>query len=93
MNKFINITILVLLAIFISFRINIACNELRKSGEAEQENAELSIPSSFTGILPCADCPGIQYVLTLDENSFTEVSRYKDRSSEPFITEGAWSQS
>ncbi len=93
MNKFINITILVLLAVFISFRINIACNELRKSGETEQENTELSIPSSFTGILPCADCPGIQYVLTLDDNSFTEVSWYKDRSHEPFVTEGSWDQS
>lgn len=79
--------------VFISFRINIACNELRKTGESEAEKADLSIPASYTGVLPCASCPGIRYALILGDENFTEASWYIDRDPEPFVTEGIWETS
>lgn len=88
MNKFINIGILLLLLIFISFRINVACNQLEK--EPADEETGLVIPSTYETVLPCASCPGIEYSLTLDENLFLEKNTYIDRSNVPVQIEGIW---
>lgn len=46
---------------------------------------------TWRGVIPCADCPGINYNLTLNENnSFEETLIYQDRSGQPFTQRGTW---
>lgn len=46
---------------------------------------------TWRGIIPCADCPGINYNLTLnDDNSFEETLIYQGRSAQPFTQQGTW---
>lgn len=92
MNKFINITILLLLGIFISLRINVACSELEKLSDEKTAEETFSIPVSYSGVLPCASCPGIRYVLVLEDEGFTEASWYIDRDQLPIVQKGDWQQ-
>jgi len=49
------------------------------------------ITGTWRGLIPCADCPGISYNLTLNEdNSFEETLIYQDRSAQPFTRTGTW---
>lgn len=48
------------------------------------------LPAVYTGMMPCADCPGIEMHLLIEEDGFTELSWYRDRSPDPFKTEGYW---
>lgn len=44
---------------------------------------------SYAGILPCADCPGIQTHLTLNQDgSYRQTTRYIDRQTEPASATG-----
>lgn len=86
-NKIINITILVLLAIFILFRVNTALNQMNKG---EEEPQIKNFPVVYSGITPCADCPGIDYTLVLEEERFIEWSHYIDRGENLFRQEGTW---
>lgn len=48
--------------------------------------------SSYTGVIPCADCEGIAYKLSLKEdNHFETTSVYIGKSNRPFTERGAWS--
>lgn len=90
-NKFINIVILLLLALFISFRLFTACNQMNNEPQAELNDTIDSPPAVFRGMIPCADCPGIDVYLLLEENNrFRELNWFRDRSPEPFVTEGTW---
>jgi uncharacterized membrane protein len=89
-NKAINITILVLIVLFISFRLTIACNEMSKSDQELKSDPINELPVTFTGFLPCADCPGIEYYLLVEEDGFTEISWYRDRDTGPFTESGEW---
>lgn len=89
-NKVINITLLLLIILFVSFRISTACSQINQENEtAESENIE-ELPISFSGMTPCADCPGIEYYLHIEEDHFTELRFYRDRNPEPFVTTGSW---
>ena len=88
-NKFINIGILLLLGIFISFRINVACNQLDKKPD-NPTSSFLNIPSNYEAVLPCASCPGIEYRLTLTENRFMESNVYIDSSDQSVEIDGTW---
>ncbi|PWN06633.1 copper resistance protein NlpE N-terminal domain-containing protein [Rhodohalobacter mucosus] len=91
-NKLINILLLLLLALFISFRLFTACNQIQEQPQAELSDPISTLPAVFTGTIPCADCPGIEVHLLLKENNrFRELNWYRDRNPEPMITEGAWS--
>lgn len=62
------------------------------------DNSEVSLDwaGTYRGLLPCADCPGIRTVLTLDsEGTYVLQTRYLDRGDEIFIEEGtfAWDAS
>jgi uncharacterized membrane protein len=92
-NKVLNILILFLLALFISFRLVTACNQLDRTSESETESdqTDMNLPVIYSGTIPCADCPGIEVYLLLEEkNLFTELNWYRDRSPEPFVEEGTW---
>ncbi len=47
---------------------------------------------SFSGTLPCADCPGIDERLVLEaDGSFTLSDAYRERPGSAFETRGSWS--
>jgi uncharacterized lipoprotein NlpE involved in copper resistance len=46
----------------------------------------------YEGVLPCADCPGIQTRLSLQQDGRFELSmRYLERQVEPFVSRGSFS--
>lgn len=50
-----------------------------------------AINESFYGIIPCADCPGIEYELHLhDDNTFKESVLYQDRMENAHIEDGTY---
>lgn len=73
----------------------VACNQAPKSGESKEgdklaavagdgHNAENSLDyhGTYVGVIPAADCPGIEITLTLKpDKSFEQVSKYIDRDS------------
>lgn len=45
----------------------------------------------YTGDLPCADCEGIDAVLTLRQNgTYTSSNTYRGRDVEPYVENGTW---
>jgi uncharacterized membrane protein len=76
-----------MLAIFIAFRVNVALKHM--NSDPPQQQIE-DLPAVFTGVMPCADCPGIEYTLSLRENRFTELSYYLERGEELFEIRGNW---
>ncbi len=50
-----------------------------------------SVQGEYQGYLPCADCPGIEYKLTLQaDGTYTESSFYTDRSTQPIVKTGSY---
>ncbi len=50
------------------------------------------LPATFQGLLPCADCPGIDYQLDLfDDGAFYLGMTYRDRGDAAFYDIGTWS--
>ena len=50
-----------------------------------------SLPATFAGVLPCADCPGIDHQLDLREDgTYYLRTRYQDREGGPFDEIGRW---
>jgi len=48
------------------------------------------IAGVYTGVLPCADCPGIEVTLQLkDDNTYALEQRYQERDAS-FSHEGKW---
>lgn len=87
MNKILNISLLLLLVIFISFRVTTACSEIERAG---QNTPFSDLPRTYTGTLPCADCPGNLYHFQIMEDSFIELSWYLDLDSGPAEETGSW---
>ncbi len=51
----------------------------------------VQLPATFAGMVPCADCVGIKYELTLEVNkTFTEKTVYAGKSDEVFHQSGKW---
>lgn len=49
----------------------------------------LDWPGTYEGIVPCADCPGIETKLTLNEDKTFELSvLYQDREKKPTLSKG-----
>ena len=47
---------------------------------------------TYEGTLPCADCPGLKTLMTINTDStFHMEETYLERSESPIITEGTWS--
>lgn len=65
-------------------------SQISKTHSAE---ISLDIEGTYTGTLPCADCPGINVEIILDaDKSFTYNSTYIDRNdNQPFEDIGEWS--
>ena len=51
----------------------------------------ISPAGAWEGLLPCADCPGIDYTLTLHAGgNYEETMVYQERSVAPVTAHGAW---
>jgi uncharacterized lipoprotein NlpE involved in copper resistance len=58
---------------------------------AKQPSAIFPLPATFRGILPCADCPGIEQTLTLRNDGLYRSHRvYQDKASGSFTEHGRW---
>ncbi len=88
-KKAVNITILLLLAVFILFRVNTALKQMNRSEQGESQKIE-NTPAVFSGVMPCADCSGIEYTLVLEDQRFIEWSHYRDRDQNLFDIRGSW---
>lgn len=54
------------------------------------ENA-LDWSGTYEGVIPCADCPGIETKLTLKEDKTYELSvLYQDREKKPTVSKGSF---
>lgn len=50
------------------------------------------VAGTYYGKLPCADCPGINYTLTLNaDKTYIESSEYLGEKSEPIVEKGSYS--
>ncbi|GAA5522062.1 copper resistance protein NlpE N-terminal domain-containing protein [Aliifodinibius salicampi] len=66
-----------------------ACDNSNNNFSSTVESLE---GSTYSSIIPCADCEGIAFELTLKENQKYESSSvYIGESSRPFIEKGTWS--
>ncbi|MCE7733051.1 copper resistance protein NlpE [Vibrio campbellii] len=55
----------------------------------EQPSNQEAWSGTFTGTLPCADCPGIDTTLVLsDDNTYTLEQHYQEKGEAPIRTEG-----
>jgi heat shock protein HslJ len=60
------------------------------AGHAQTSPAPLSLPATFIGTLPCADCPGIRYQLNLNaDHTFSSRMTYEERNTS-FDDSGRW---
>jgi len=94
MDKKTAIIIVFCLIVFISIRVHIALNVSQtESGGESPELFPKELPATYTGLLPCASCPGIESHLLLRNDGFREVSWYIDRDEGPVTNVGSWSVS
>ena len=62
-----------------------------KPAEPSKVLTPQSVQGQYQGSLPCADCPGIKYKLTLQgDGTYTESSFYMDRSTQPIEKTGSY---
>lgn len=59
------------------------------SDDAHNSRNSLDWSGTYQGTLPCADCPGIRYVLTLNENNTYQLkTQYLERGDSVFTESG-----
>lgn len=93
MKKFTPYSLSVFLSLSFILFVLISCNGQKNQQETadfEAEQSDLNLPAIYTGTLPCADCPGINYQLIIKDDGFTELSQYQDRSPATFEETGTW---
>lgn len=90
MNRSTALIILFFLIIFISFRVYIALN-FSTSAEKTTSNT-IEVPATYSGVLPCANCPGIDMTIVLNSDSATTITYYIDREDEEEIETEKWEQ-
>lgn len=83
-----------LFLVLCAFVFAVACNEkpqARREALGGADSVLSAYLGSFNGILPCADCEGIDTELTLNEDgTFTLIEFYLSQESDLYLTEGAW---
>jgi len=85
------IIIVIALFGFVIFRVYVAFQHLDSSSDAKStEQFPEELPITYSGVIPCASCPGIDYNLMMYEDRFKEISWYQDRGTEPVVHEGDW---
>jgi len=65
-NEFLKLTLrLVLLCVFLCLLFSGTNTAIGSPGDQASQELLVTAPATFTGMLPCADCPGIEYHLDL----------------------------
>jgi len=76
--------------LFLSLKVDAGTYEFEPTKANEREAALSNLPASFTGTLPCADCPGIRYQLNLmPDRTFASCMTYEERNAS-FSDHGHW---
>ena len=91
-NKIINITILLLLVVFISIRLSIACEELNKSPNdvlGDVHSLEIELPAAFSGSISSSGTQ-TDYILFLNKNRFKEVILTGGENKSAIERKGNW---
>lgn len=79
-----------LLICTILFLLVVACNNKQEKNKLH-ENPEKILSGMFTGVLPCADCPGIATYITFGNGHTVAVtSLYQDREKVAGTLQGTW---
>ncbi len=75
-------------------RVDLLLDAVTASAAGRSANAlptPLSLPASFAGALPCADCPGILQTLTLRGDGLYRLRRvYQEKPNGLFAEAGGW---
>ncbi len=75
-------------------RVDVLLDAVSASGVGRSANAlpaAFSVPATFSGTLPCADCPGILQTLTLRVDGLYRLRRvYQDKPDGLFAEVGGW---
>ncbi|MCC8035140.1 MAG: copper resistance protein NlpE N-terminal domain-containing protein [Rikenellaceae bacterium] len=71
---------------------DMAENDIVRAGEAHTAENSLDFTGTYRGILPCADCSGIETVLIINnDGTYRLSSRYIDRNNDHYTCEGKYS--
>jgi len=75
----------------VGFVLLCAVTLAQSAGNATAPSALGPLPATFTGVLPCADCPGIEYHLDLfADRAYSLRTTYQGKQKEQFDDIGAW---
>jgi hypothetical protein len=70
--------VLLLSAVILAALIGTGCGQTKLSG-------------TYEGKLPCADCPGLQTLITINsDGTFHMKETYLERRESPTVTDGTW---
>jgi len=81
--------------LFLSLMADGGIYEFEPISQSQSATGEVNLtvsglPASFAGILPCADCPGIQYQLNLlADHTFVSKMTYEERNASS-VEQGRW---
>ena len=79
-----------ILAVFILFQVSCNNGKDEKTNNAISQKSSTNFSGTFSGLIPCADCPGIEVTLSFSpDSSFIESMVYQERSSS-FKDSGQW---
>lgn len=75
---------------FVLFQIS--CKNQSKEQATNERLSTKNFSGTFTGVIPCADCPGIKLTVSFNpDSSFSEIMIYQERNSS-FKDTGQWSR-
>lgn len=81
--------IVTLLAFISGGILLVGCNS--QSNQSANKEAESLVSGTYSGVIPCADCPGILYEISFNDNQkYNSSSIYIGRSNRPFSENGTW---
>lgn len=89
-NRIRNISLLIVLGIFISLRLHVACTGLQSNKQTDDPVTNIAIPAQYYGAILTDTGEDSLVVLHLDEDMFTEIRRERDPFGSAVIVEGEW---
>ena len=80
-----------LFSIFLAFVfLYISCNDQSNRNAIDEKSLPKNFSGTFTGVIPCADCPGIELTVSFNpDSSFSELMIYQERNT-TFKDSGLW---
>lgn len=87
------VVILVLAAGYFAFTKSQEQNTQQSTAPTVESEDEGKDRAVYTGVTPCADCPGIDVKLSIKDNGkYRMTSTYQERDVEPLTERGNWSE-